>query len=469
MINALKKEGYGHLLGSVVHIGDLIFLNLLYLLFFCFLTEWGFAPKQSSQDQIILLLVINLSYSVVAYFIRINVVDNVIYFDKVVQNSSYFFIVYATIQTAALSLFGVIEASVTIWILGNLLIGCIFVLWRILLRIALKRFRAQGRNRKNVVIVGINRTGQDVFEQLVSTEVGYNVLGFFDDDESVKDQVENYLGKLEDIEKYTKEHRVDEMFCCLIGDREKLVNPLILYAEKNMIRFFLVPEYYKYIRRRMSMRFLNNIPLMTLRDEPLGYSINRFLKRSFDIVFSLIVLLTIFIPMSLICGILIKTSSKGPVFFKQKRTGIKGKEFDCYKFRSMRQNELADSKSATKGDSRVTKIGAFMRATSIDEFPQFINVLLGDMSVVGPRPHMLKQTEEYSQIIEKFMVRHLVKPGITGWAQVSGSRGEMKTVGDMEERVMKDVWYIENWTMFLDLKIIVKTVVNLFKGEENAY
>lgn len=236
-----------------------------------------------------------------------------------------------------------------------------------------------------------------------------------------------------------------------------------------MIRFYLVPEFYRFFKRRFSLHFIESTPILSLRYEPLQHFSNRFVKRCFDIIFSGVVLITIFPVIYLIFGIIIKCSSRGPIFFKQKRTGIRGQEFYCYKFRSMRMNKQANTLQATEGDPRVTKIGAFMRKTSIDELPQFINVFRNDMSVVGPRPHMLQHTELYSSIIDKFMVRHLVKPGITGWAQVTGCRGETKTVEEMEERVKKDVWYLENWTFFLDLKIIFLTIRNAIRGEENAY
>jgi putative colanic acid biosynthesis UDP-glucose lipid carrier transferase len=196
---------------------------------------------------------------------------------------------------------------------------------------------------------------------------------------------------------------------------------------------------------------------------------NRALKRLFDILFSLIVLVCVYPFLYIIFGFLIKKSSPGPILFKQKRTGLKGQDFECYKFRTMVVNDEADTMQASADDPRKTKIGDFLRRTNLDEFPQFINVLKGDMSVVGPRPHMLKHTEEYSAIIDKYMVRHLVKPGLTGWAQVTGYRGETRTLEQMEGRVKRDVWYIENWSFFLDLKIIVVTILNMFRGEKNAY
>jgi putative colanic acid biosynthesis UDP-glucose lipid carrier transferase len=209
--------------------------------------------------------------------------------------------------------------------------------------------------------------------------------------------------------------------------------------------------------------------LLTIRTEPLQLPHNRFLKRSFDITFSSFILLFIFPALFIIAGSLIKLSSKGPILFKQKRTGLYGKVFKCYKFRTMMINQAADTQQATKNDPRTTKIGGFLRKTNLDEFPQFINVLLGDMSVVGPRPHMLKHTEQYSKLIDKYMIRHLIKPGITGWAQMTGYRGETRTLEQMEGRVKRDVWYLENWSFFLDLKIIVVTLLNMFKGESNAY
>jgi len=469
MENLNKREGYGHWIDRLVRLGDLLLINVLCILFFNFLLYKGVISVLSHQESLEFLLVVNLCYFIVSFFTRLNVADNIIFIDKIIQNSVWFIIFYNIVLVAGISLSGLFSIPITYWILGLLFTGITFVLWRILFRLILKKYRQSGKNYKKVIIIGGNNTARDVFSELAGNEYGYRILGFFDDDESFKDVYEGYLGKISDIEDFLKDNTVDEMYCALLHDRESLVNTLMALAEKNMVRFYLVPEYYKYLKRRMSLRLLNAIPLMTLRNEPLEDGFNRILKRLFDILISLFVLVFIFPFMYAICGIIIKISSKGPIFFKQRRTGFQGKEFFCYKFRSMRINDNANLKSATKDDPRVTKIGKFMRATSIDEFPQFINVLKGDMSIVGPRPHMLKHTEEYSALISKFMVRHLVKPGITGWAQVTGWRGETKTVNDMAERVKHDVWYIENWSLFLDIKIVLLTFINVFRGEENAY
>lgn len=196
---------------------------------------------------------------------------------------------------------------------------------------------------------------------------------------------------------------------------------------------------------------------------------NQFIKRLFDILVSGVFLCLLFPFIYLIVGMLIKCSSRGSVIFKQKRNGLHGKEFWIYKFRSMYDNEEADIQQATKNDARKTKIGNFIRKTNIDEIPQFINVFIGDMSIVGPRPHMVKHTEEYSRLVDNFMVRHWVKPGITGWSQVSGRRGEIKSREQIAQRVKADIWYIEHWSFLLDLYIIFKTITNIFKGEEEAY
>ena len=318
--------------------------------------------------------------------------------------------------------------------------------------------------------MGAGKNGMELYRVMKDDiSSGFNILGFFDDNLVLKDILPNYLGTTDQVEKYALEKDIDEIYCTLPGTNDEKILRLLNFSEKNMIRFYMVPEIYRNIKKSMVMEILESIPLLTLRREPLQAFYNRALKRVFDIVFSLCILCTIFPFLYIIIGFLIKRSSPGPIFFKQKRTGLYGRDFECYKFRTMRVNAEADTLQAVKDDPRKTKIGDFLRRTNLDEFPQFINVLKGDMSVVGPRPHMLKHTEQYSALIDKYMVRHLVKPGVTGWAQVTGYRGETKTLEQMEGRVKRDVWYIENWSFFLDLKIIVVTLLNMCRGEKNAY
>jgi Sugar transferases involved in lipopolysaccharide synthesis len=237
-----------------------------------------------------------------------------------------------------------------------------------------------------------------------------------------------------------------------------------------MVRFKYVPGMEGYPKRKMNISQLGNVNVISLHEEPLNTPLAKFIKRSADVVFSFLFLITLFPLIWIICAIGIKLSSPGPVFFKQKRTGYEGKEFWCYKFRSMHQSADADTKQAEKGDSRVFKFGEFLRRSSIDELPQFINVFKGDMSIIGPRPHMLHHTDIYSDLIGDYMIRHLAKPGITGWAQVNGCRGETKELSEMKERVEKDIWYIEHWSVELDVSIFFLTLWQLLRHEdEKAY
>lgn len=249
----------------------------------------------------------------------------------------------------------------------------------------------------------------------------------------------------------------------------ELYHKIIDIAEHKMIRIYMVPDFKNKLLSSYYLEIIHDVPFLKLIKEPLSSPKKQFLKRTFDFLFSLFVtvfLLSWLIP---IVAIVIKLESKGPVFFVQKRSGLKNKAFGCIKFRSMAVNEIADLQIAKKNDSRVTKFGAFMRKTSIDELPQFLNVLVGNMSIVGPRPHMLSQTEQYSKITKKYMTRHIVKPGITGWAQVMGARGEIFSDRDMQKRIEKDIWYIQHWSFFLDVKIIFLTFYNVVKGDKQAY
>jgi len=203
--------------------------------------------------------------------------------------------------------------------------------------------------------------------------------------------------------------------------------------------------------------------------EPLKKKWASILKRSFDIFASALFLVTIYPVIFLICTIGIKASGPGPIYYKQLRPGYQGNNFLCYKFRSMKVSSQNGEKAATKGDSRVTKFGNFIRKTSIDEFPQFINVFKGEMSIIGPRPQLITQSDYYSPFIPNYFLRHLVKPGITGWAQVNGCRGEIKSIEQMNDRINYDIWYIEHWSPKLDIKILFKTVLQVVKGDEQAY
>lgn len=467
-----KKEGYAYLINWVIRIGDLLLINIYFVILYQIIYRF-FVPEiyLTYNKQIEGILLVNFSYFVTSTFIRFNTASNFVTVDKIIQRSSYFITLFYIIVTGAISVFDIVNIPIMPWLCSLLVLGFSFTAWHVIFRIALKRYRRRGFNFKQAVILGGGNDGVSIFKELTGSDFGYKIVGYFDTKEDLdhKEILPLYLGSITSVPDFLTNHRVDEVYCTLPANQDNIIRELIPFCEKNMIRFFIVPEFYKYLKRRFALYSLSTIPVLSLRYEPLQHTLNRFIKRSFDIIFSLLILIFIFPFIYIIFGIAIKISSSGPILFKQKRTGIKGHEFDCYKFRSMRINNSANTTSATKQDPRITRVGAFMRKTSIDELPQFLNVLKGDMSVVGPRPHMLMHTSQYSELIEKFMVRHLVKPGITGWAQVNGFRGETKVLNDMERRVKNDVWYIENWSFFLDTKIIFKTVFNVFVGEDKAY
>ncbi|HNH22554.1 MAG TPA: exopolysaccharide biosynthesis polyprenyl glycosylphosphotransferase, partial [Ferruginibacter sp.] len=240
-------------------------------------------------------------------------------------------------------------------------------------------------------------------------------------------------------------------------------------SEKECIRFKIVPNLSVFITRDVHIEYFGDLPILSLRSEPLDDVGNRIKKRALDLVVSSLVIILILSWMIPILGLLILLESRGPIFFGQLRTGKDKKTFRCLKFRSMRANKDADLKQATRNDSRVTRIGKFIRKTSLDEFPQFLNVFKGEMSLVGPRPHMLKHTDDYSQVVDDYMVRQFLKPGITGWAQINGYRGEITNPEQIRMRVNKDLWYLENWSLWLDIKIMFLTVYHVLRGNQNAF
>jgi undecaprenyl-phosphate galactose phosphotransferase/putative colanic acid biosynthesis UDP-glucose lipid carrier transferase len=350
----------------------------------------------------------------------------------------------------------------------------LLVSFRIFYMKFLKFVRTQGFNFRKVVIVGANSMGERM-NRILSKDLtyGYQVVGFFDDEVDT-DEILNapVLGGFAAVEKYLGANNIDEMYVALHIDNIAVINQLTSLCERYMVRIRYIPDFQQYTKtNRVQVSFYGNgnIPVLMLRKEPLEIPINRIAKQLFDFCFSLFVIVFIFSWLFPIIILLIKLDSKGPIFFVQQRSGRDNQSFLCYKFRTMYVNDKAHIAQATKNDSRVTKVGSFLRKSSLDELPQFFNVFLGAMSVVGPRPHMLSHTEHYSELIDNFLVRHYAKPGITGWAQINGFRGQTKALEDMEARVEYDIWYIENWNFILDLKIIWKTFTSVFAGDEQAF
>lgn len=353
--------------------------------------------------------------------------------------------------------------------------GALYVVWHLLIRKVIGWIRRKGSNNYTVAMVGSDPNMLQVCQFLSDsyTDEGYKVVGMFTDrPEEIPEGVTN-LGRPEDAIPYVvHNHAILKEILCSLNPATKTdyVNRLVSTCEANMVRFKYVPGMEGYPKRKMAISQLGNVNVISLHEEPLNTPLAKLVKRAGDVVFSGLFLVTLFPVIWVVCAIGIKLSSPGPVFFKQRRTGYEGKEFWCYKFRSMHASADADTKQAVKGDSRVFKFGEFLRKSSIDELPQFINVFRGDMSVVGPRPHMIHHTDIYSDLIGDYMIRHLAKPGITGWAQVNGCRGETRELSEMKERVEKDIWYIEHWSVELDVSIIFTTLWQLFRrSDEKAY
>jgi putative colanic acid biosynthesis UDP-glucose lipid carrier transferase len=346
------------------------------------------------------------------------------------------------------------------------LLGAGFLLSRFVGTALEERFKRHFDIRKPVAVLGRNRGGLKLASYL-EKQGSFNFMGFIGEEGYHVDSNGNLLPGAEVQLEKAAHSGIKEVFVSLTPDRMDEVGYLLKEAEKQCIRLKFVPDLTSTISVPFNIEHMGGFSIMSARVEPLEDMKNRFKKRIFDIVFSSFVILFILSWLYPIIALLIKLENSGPVIFKQLRSGRNNAQFWCYKFRSMHVNN--DKKQATKDDSRITRLGRFIRKTNIDELPQFFNVLLGNMSIIGPRPHMVEHTEQYSAIIDQYMVRQFLKPGISGWAQVKGYRGETKEAYQMEKRVEHDIWYMEHWSTMLDIRIVFMTIINVLKGEENAY
>ncbi len=349
--------------------------------------------------------------------------------------------------------------------MGIVMLVCIILL-RFIERWLVKKLRQSGYNTRSVTLVGEDKELLCLYHKLKSNPTyGYRVSHIYGGmegltpDGSIRD-FEALLSRPDDLQ------LGDEVYLCVPRKERELIERTVRLCDHRVAKFYYLPT----AEEKLNLQpiLIDDIGVMTTYTSPLEEPLNRLLKRLLDIVFSILCL----IPSALLLPFIvlaIKRQSPGPVFFRQLRTGIDGRDFYCYKFRSMHVNSDADRLQATKDDSRKFPFGDFMRKTNIDELPQFWNVLVGNMSIVGPRPHMLAHTEQYDKLIDKYMVRHFVKPGITGWAQVTGFRGETRELWQMEGRVERDIWYIQHWSLWLDLRIIWMTAKTIFKRDEKAY
>ena len=455
----------------IVVLGDLIILNLSLFLLIYFWEE-AFVNLPFSCTVPLMMTSLSLCYLACsasrgkAWNSREIRADQLVL--RVLKNIITFSVFWACIMTFS----GITILSLLFFVIYFFILFVVLSIYHIIIRHSLIGYCAKGKHKRYAVFIGGGNNIQMLYEEMVSSLASiYEVIGYFDikPNDAFSSQCP-YLGSPDGFSDFMSgQTEIKHIFCSLSMEEGRYNFSIMNYCENHLLYFHGVPNVCKGFPRRIWHSMVGNMPILNLRYEPLSKMENRILKRGFDILLSGVFLITIFPFVYLFVGGIIKLTSPGPILFKQMRTGLNGVDFKCYKFRSMRVNEEADSKQATVNDPRKTRFGDFLRRTNIDELPQFINVFKGEMSIVGPRPHMLAHTEIYAQMIDKYMVRHFIKPGVTGWAQTHGFRGETKELSQMEGRVKADIWYMEHWTILLDLYIIYKTIINVVVGEKNAY
>lgn len=363
--------------------------------------------------------------------------------------------------------------------LNNMMERLIYFLFFSLLGLSANRFFYLGIKKylslqhdmvNRVLILGFNDTAKKLAKYLEEDGLNTQLMGFVENEENMN-ELTTYpvYANIENAVHVAKKLNVHEIFSTITPEHNSVIYRLIKDAEEQCLRFKVVPNLSTHVNRDVVIDFIKDLPVLSMRADPLEDVGNRMKKRIFDVLVSGLVILFILSWLIPLVAILILLDSRGPVFFTQLRTGLTDNPFYCYKFRTMRVNNESDSKQATRHDSRVTRLGAFLRKTSIDEFPQFFNVFRGEMSLVGPRPHMLKHTSEYAKIVDHYMIRQMLKPGITGWAQVNGLRGEISNPVQIQQRVASDLWYLEHWSIWLDIKIMLLTIYKVFAGDKQAY
>lgn len=442
---------------------DLLCLNMVH---FVLLLLMHSIPVE--REYIVLFLINNATWVVSAYL-------TALYIGKHNSNDNFFkrsvvsFFLFSAISLFSIFLYNFSYSRLFV-ILTFIGFGTTVLVSRTLYIGAAYYLRKQYPLQKRVIVIGYNELAKRLVENFTKYYKSTLIDGYFEDETIEVDQAHlPVLGRIEDSVQYAISNNIAEIYSTVSPEKNPHIYDLAQLAETNFIRFKFVPDFKMFINRNVHIDFARNIPVLSLRTEPLENVDSQIKKRTFDIAFSIMVIFFILSWLIPIIALLIKLDSRGPVFFTQLRSGKNNEPFLCYKFRSLKVNRDAHNKQVTRDDKRLTRLGKFLRKTNIDELPQFLNVFRGEMSIVGPRPHMLKHTEEYSQMLNHYMVRHYVKPGVTGWAQINGYRGEIKKKKDLRGRIEHDIWYMENWTMWLDLRIIMLTVYKSIKGDENAF
>jgi putative colanic acid biosynthesis UDP-glucose lipid carrier transferase len=413
---------------------------------------------------------LNISWIIVTWIVNVYDTKNVLHFEAFARRTMHAWS-YWLILVMLYLFFGRQLILSRLFIATSLVgYGVLLLVGRFILFFARSFWKYHSHMTRKVMIIGYNNMAKKLASYLEEDDINTEIVGFCEEVENVH-ELTNYpiIDSVNNSIQASRQYQVNEIYSTIAPEQNTGIYGLMLEADNACIHFRLIPDLSHFVKRNYYINYLKDIPVLSLRQEPLNEMTNRIRKRFFDIVVSLLVTILILSWLIPVLALLISVESPGPIFFKQKRTGRDKKVFYCLKFRSMKMNKEADVKQAARNDTRLTRIGKFLRSSNLDEFPQFLNVLKGEMSVVGPRPHMLKHTDDYSNIIDKYMVRQFLKPGITGWAQINGHRGEITTLQQIKERVEHDIWYMENWNLWLDVRIIFMTLVNMISGQKNAF
>ena len=440
---------------------DLIALNICYALNMIFLPEVHYL-----SPYILLSIAINISWIISSYVmvLYIGKHTNTIFIKKTGETFFSFLLItllfiffYHYSYSRLFTLFSLSGFLVFLLISRGFYLGSSYIIEKKTIQ-------------KQIAIIGYNDVSKKLIKHFKTYKTPINIHGCFDDGPLLQ-HFEGYpaLGNINGVLQYAISNNIHEIYSTVSPEIYSSIYSLAEEAENNFIKFKFVPDFKIFINRNMHVELEKDIPILSIRLDPLEDKGEKLKKRLFDLIFTLLITLLVLWWLFPIIALLIKLESKGPVFFKQLRSGKNNKSFYCYKFRSLKINDEAESKQVSRTDKRLTRVGKFLRKTNIDELPQFLNVWENTMSVVGPRPHMLHHTKEWAKVSRQYMLRHYLKPGITGWAQINGLRGEIKSGEALIKRVEHDIWYMENWTIWLDIRIILLSIVKTFLGDRNAF
>jgi putative colanic acid biosysnthesis UDP-glucose lipid carrier transferase len=445
---------------------DLVALNLVNIVL---LLTFPRIPGESEREYIVLFLVSDMVWLVSAYAARVYIEDSQPELHRFVKRTLKAFILFVMCVLLFVFLYHYFYSRIFV-VLSFVFFFTLLFFTRVGLIVITFYVKKTNRNPKRIVIVGYNELANKFVTHFTQNRHDFQVDGYFEDKNVISELTSlPIIGNIDECVEYATKNNIHEIYSTISPESNKSIYAMATLAEKSLIRFKFVPDFKLFVNRETYVEYQDNFPILSLRPEPLEDLTNSIKKRTFDIVFSLIIIVFLLSWLIPIIAIFIKFSSKGPIIFKQQRSGRNNTQFTCYKLRTLRTNKEANTKQVTLKDNRITRVGRFLRKSNIDELPQFVNVLLGTMSIVGPRPHMLAHTDMYSKVMGEYMIRHFLKPGITGWAQVNGYRGEIKEETQLRNRIKHDIWYIENWSLWLDAKIIWLTIYSTFKGNKNAY